>query len=421
MPHVDFFIDCHHHMFTITDIPLYHTIRQTAHDNLTFPKKLAIPVLFAFYLPVSDAEKRVKKLRKFISFFESQPEENVSLIVTEVLKFIDGEEDFKPPFTVGENNILLTPLVMDLDIGGGVKKLRGQIDHLTAAIDKVNPTRLKVLPFLGIDPRRTDADLPKITELLDMVKPLRELPGGIAAAQNGTFIGIKLYPPLGFNPRDHVKLCLDVAEKKIPITVHCQQSSLKLVNDADDLTDPQNWEPVLEAVNSNNKDLIINFAHFGGEDEVAKTIRFQPADGFPTGPPWTFDGSSINGINEDTWTYRIISMLKKFDSAYSDLSAFDFSDGTAVAALQWLLHFDREGVLGKGKNMLTDKLLWGTDYPMTLMDGNLTYAKLFGDFVTAIKKTNNSACPYPPHMNKFDADEFIRKLVCDNPKRFLGL
>ncbi len=62
---------------------------------------------------------------------------------------------------------------------------------------------------------------------------------------------------------------------------------------------------------------------------------------------------------------------------------------------------------------------WG--YPMTLKEGNVTYTKLFSEFVTAIKRRDDNTFQYPPNMAKFDSDAFIKKLVCDNPKHFLGL
>lgn len=280
MQQLDFFIDCHHHMFTIPDFPLYQTIRQTAHDKLNLSTRLAIPILLSFYLPPFNPEKKVMEYKKFITFFENEPEKNVGDFVDEVLNFIDGKEAIKPPFTVG-SHILLTPLVMDMDIGGGVNKLRGQIGRLTAASRTIKDPKVKMLPFIGIDPRRTEEPTttelkePTIRELLDWVTPIRKIPGGFEGAENGTFIGIKLYPSLGFNPRDHIGFCENIADREIPVTVHCQQGSLRLVNDADDLNHPENWEQVLEALNGKGKELIINFGHFGGEDEVTKTIGFQ--------------------------------------------------------------------------------------------------------------------------------------------------
>lgn len=430
MPELDYFIDCHHHMFTIADVPLYQTIHQTAHDKLKSPKKLVLPIILAFYLPLVNPEKKVEAYEKFIRFFENEPPESVDQVVNEVQNMLTSSADFTPLFTVTGNKILLTPLIMDMDLGGSgpnkkLNKLQGQIARLEAAI-KANGKTAMVMPFIGIDPRReyenADHNVTTIKKLLGKITPLRTLQNEDVELGEVSFIGIKLYPSLGFNPNSNEckKLCNDAALAKIPITVHCQQGSLKLVNKADDLNHPKNWVPVLKYIVEQGSDPIINFAHFGGEDEVANTIGFQPADGFQVGPPWVYDG---NSINEDSWTYLIIRMLKSYPHTYADISAFDYSNCAAVAALHWILYFEKQGRFGTETTIIADKLLWGSDYPMSLKEGNVTYSKIFKDFVDAIKSKSHSACPYPPksYMDSFDADKFIRKVVCDNPKKFLGI
>jgi len=86
------------------------------------------------------------------------------------------------------------------------------------------------------------------------------------------FTGIKVYPPLGFDPwpGDAAELtkvkylyqyCVD---HKIPIVTHCGGSGFQTVNDEKRrlFTSPTRWHDVLREY----ADLRINFAHFGGAE-----------------------------------------------------------------------------------------------------------------------------------------------------------
>lgn len=436
MQKLDYFIDCHHHMFTIADVPIYQTIRQAVNDKLSFGDRLKLTPLLAFYLPFFNAKHKVETLEKFMRFFENESPENVKQIVDEVQQLINGSADFSLPFTVNEKNILLTPLVMDMDLGGSgtqkqINKLPGQIKRLTDAINVLTADEymtVKILPFVGIDPRRKTGNPAKdephtIDSLLAMITPLRDPQSNIDTIKNGSFIGIKLYPSLGFNPEKCKDLCKKAALKEIPITVHCQKGSLCLTGKGDDLNHPENWVEVVRGVNNdgdvktNNKTLIINFAHFGGEDEVAKLINYQENDGSHEGKPWEYDGDTIN---KASWTYKIIRILKTCPGAFADISAFDYSKPDAVAALHWILFHDKQNKFGTEAIQVEDKLLWGSDYPMSLKEGDVTYAKIFKDFVTAISKTNDDAYTFPD-PGYCNANELIEKFVCINPKKFLGL
>ncbi|MCX6255439.1 MAG: amidohydrolase family protein [Bacteroidia bacterium] len=89
------------------------------------------------------------------------------------------------------------------------------------------------------------------------------------------FAGIKLYPPLGFDPwpsdnqseLDKVKfLYSECLRLKLPVTVHCSDGGYKTSPDAQQLTDPsQKWQRVLSRPEYRN--LKINFAHMGSQKE----------------------------------------------------------------------------------------------------------------------------------------------------------
>lgn len=409
---LDCFIDSHCHMFTIADIPIYQTMRQAAHDKLGLSTRMLLP-LVSFCLPLINPENKVEKLEKFMRFFENEPHDSVAQLCREVAALVAAKGGGGYSFAAAKT--ILTPLVMDMDIGGGIgsekqSKLAGQVKRLTDAIASVNPSNVLVLPFMGIDPKRAD-----FSDWLAMAKSVKNR-GGIGNAKNGDFIGIKLYPSLGFSPQEHVDKYRAIASKGLPVTVHCQKDALKLVDKANSLIDPKNWEVVLATMSSDPNKLKINFAHFGGEDSVKETINYSEEKD-------TVPKRDYQGCRPDSWTKTIIRMLKVYPDAYSDLSAFDFDDPVAVGSLKWILYLDSKGtfdVAGAMNFPLTDKLMWGSDYPMTLKEGNVIYSDIFSKFITAMKRKIDKECEYPPiGDNNALADDVINKLVCENPKKFL--
>jgi hypothetical protein len=89
------------------------------------------------------------------------------------------------------------------------------------------------------------------------------------------FAGIKLYPPLGFDPwpsdnkseLEKVKFMYsECARRKLPLTVHCSDGGYKTSPDAQKFTDPsQKWQMVLSR--PEYKNLKINFAHMGSQKD----------------------------------------------------------------------------------------------------------------------------------------------------------
>jgi hypothetical protein len=170
----------------------------------------------------------------------------------------------------------------------------------------------EIYPFLGINTQ--NYDLPEIAELFDkyfrgyendlspsdrQVKLFNKL--GTAKVDledmifrrkevsdtdyySYLFAGIKLYPPLGFDPwpsdnqceLDKVKfLYSECIRRKLPVTVHCSDGGYKTTPDAEKFTDPsKKWKIVLSQ--PEYKNLKINFAHIGsqadGKTDWQKTI-----------------------------------------------------------------------------------------------------------------------------------------------------
>ena len=216
--------------------------------------------------------------------------------------------------------------------------------------------REKILPFIGVDPRRD-----KINEL---VKEYIE---------EKNFKGIKIYPSLGFFPDDErLFKVYEYAEKnQIPITAHClpknkthfryspspemiaKASKLpdyeskffrKRYHFAKYLNDPFWYEIVLK----NFPNLKINLAHFGGNKEWDRYLD-QPNDGKE---------------KDFSWYKKIRDLLKKYPNVYSDIS-FTVHDRNLYPLLKNLI---RSNYTKQPYYSPADKILFGTDFYMLQKD-----------------------------------------------------
>jgi len=414
MPEMEsYFIDCHCHMFTIADVPLYKSIFTLVSDADKLHKKLIYPFAGPF-LPAVDLKKLTDKYQKYIRYFEFEPGQNVAQLTSEVDALFAPSAGKHIPAGIGK--VILTPLVMDFDLNGGTDKLRGQLKRLREAVKANTSTRGVILPFLGVDPRRpAPLGILDDEEFKEMFASLNDWKNPSMLA-SGSFIGIKLYPPLGFNvdSSECRALCKTLAKKQIPVTVHCQHDSFRLVDKADPYTHPKNWEELFKVPEIQN--LRINFAHFGGEYEVAETAWFEPKPG--DGGSYLYENYFKMLVN-DRWTGSIIRLLKNYPNTYSDVAAFDSTDRKAIAALKWILHKDEEGYF-PGPYKLADKLLWGSDYPMTLEGEKSSYSTIFNGFFDALKDMGNREYELPAKF-KADLELLSRKMMSTNPMKFLRL
>lgn len=181
---------------------------------------------------------------------------------------------------------LFTPMLVDLGMGlGDVEKttaaqqvaLQEKISRLSMQGRLPVGTSASVHPFVGFDPRR---EL-RSRKLRDVVTPLETVQ---RAVERYGFVGVKMYPPMGFTPTDNkptreiedeqdaaaVDDILDelyewCAREHVPVTVHCNAS-----NDASDeyrlFSRPSLWAKVLKK----HPDLHLNLGHFGGTGETGK-------------------------------------------------------------------------------------------------------------------------------------------------------
>jgi hypothetical protein len=176
----------------------------------------------------------------------------------------------------------------------------------------------------------------------------RDFTGDIDSIGSYYFIGIKVYPPLGFDPwpepgieRDKVCILYDFCIKnKIPITAHCSPGGF-LVNKAyKDYSSPYKWEMVLNQYN----DLRLNLAHFGG-------------------------------VESRKWPEKIVNLILEYDSSkndykypnlYTDISY----QGVDKSSYKKIKRFIDNMVRGdENKRLhLMERIIFGSDFMINLQD-----------------------------------------------------
>jgi hypothetical protein len=183
------------------------------------------------------------------------------------------------------------------------------------------------------------------------------------------FAGIKLYPPLGFDPwpeknSDEMEKVIfmygECAKKRLPITVHCSDNGFVASPYAKQLTDPRNgWASFLSLPGYDN--LKLNFAHFGSQSDGKKE-----------------------------WREEIFDRMRKDDRVYSDCSC-----RTPQAKDYRVVKDFFDMGLGKG-------LLFGTDFLI-----NLLWSDSYNEYLANFIET-----PYLTDEQKI--------IMCNvNPEKFL--
>jgi predicted TIM-barrel fold metal-dependent hydrolase len=232
-------------------------------------------------------------------------------------------------------------LMMDMEqMGAGMplSNYQTQLDELIRLRAKGNYAEI-LLPFIAVDPRRPEFSDGKV--LLEWVKNHFDLYG---------FVGIKMYPALGYYPFDEkLDELYEWAEKtQIPIMYHCTEGVIyyrgslngykpprfasKFHNLAEtepakyqrNFTEPDNYHHVLKMYPK----LKICLGHYGGDHEML--------------------------IKSPNWYTRVRELVCKYEYCFTDVS-FTLNNPAVFP----MLHNDINDASNKD---LGDKILFGTDY-----------------------------------------------------------
>jgi len=185
----------------------------------------------------------------------------------------------------------------------------------------------------------------------DFLGRMGSFDGAIERVGSNVFAGIKLYPPLGFDPwpaqdkpemKKVVTLYELCAEKQIPITVHCSDGGFCTTSKHEEYTSPKKWRHVLKAFPG----LKLNLAHFGKQKH------------------WHLF---------DSWRETVIDLIREHDNVYTDIACLAFDEDFYEQLNRFL-----------GKNdKLSSHIMFGTDYMM-----NLLWEESYNSYLLRFIQTN---------------------------------
>lgn len=303
--------------------------------------------------------------------------------------------------------IVLTPLTIDFGLKeiepigtyynrAPSKPIDDQIIEMLQGIQRYHRERpngaMEIYPFLGINPRNYSYDRlvellekyfgrfrPKRTIFYRMFSHLRRFALELSNIGAYAFLGIKIYPPLGFDPwpaekeeRRKAEYLYDFCqEKQIPITTHCSDAGFVVIprQRSKSYTSPQRWEQVLRRY----PQLRINFAHFGRQYSRKWLV-----------------------LRDYSWRQKLVELMLRYPNVYSDI-AFNATQARFYRRLAELLERFSE----QEREAVRSKLLFGSDFLISLID-----VESYFDYVD--------------HLNRAAVDDELKhRICCLNPERFL--
>lgn len=300
---------------------------------------------------------------------------------------------------IGDNSydkLILTPLIMDFgsktvsynEIHYNKKPVNKPV--VEQIIDVFNGIRkyredsrwnlLEIYPFMGINTKNYSLD--EIKKMLDIYfgdykgsyqaiySNMASFDGDIYSIGSNTYAGIKLYPPLGFDPwpedsseLSKVKLLYEFCEiKQIPITCHCSDEGFCIMSreEMERLTSPSKWKTVLRNFNS----LKLNLAHFGKHD------------------------------HSPNWQNSIIELIKNYDNVYTDISHRGFDDDFYMGLKESIRNIQDPELQEK----LKKRILFGSDFMINLLkiDSYCKYLEIFTNTNHLSSDEKNYFCSFNP-------------------------
>ncbi len=244
-------------------------------------------------------------------------------------------------------------LTMDITHDGSNRQLLEKQLADTAAQILAYPGR--IFPFVAVNSRR-----PEHFSLME-------------AALNGKgFIGVKLYPSLGFavDSPELFKVYAYCEEREIPLLMHCSEGGFYYADESRKNSDPLLWQAILEK----HDKLKICFGHFGGAKYLTS----------PT-------------IPDTCWSRTILTLMEKYEGVYADIAFHSEpmeggeSEKNYFTNLSQLLQDSR----------YRSRILFGTDY-----------------FLSRQQLTETSSWEYfRAHLSPED----FRQIAEINPAAYLGL
>ncbi len=411
------FYDAHCHALTLAHpsfLAFTQTVRQRRFEEIyaqvTAPNYLIAALFF----------KTGERIRNMLSVMERDVGSIFMLMEDDLAGKYGTDGDEEPLLRNGElrvggcgfGRLVLCPLIMDFQGATykppdssyydrtGTKRIAAQIRDVLEGVRDYRRARpdgfLEIRPFLGLDTRHYSAEALEahlesafdgwvdgegsISREASSRRAFKAMDGYDAATPvRGRFAGLKVYPPLGFDPwpengseREKAAILWSFCERRgIPVVTHCDDQGFRVssLEDSWRFSSPARWDPLLRA----HPKLRLDFAHFGAQYS------------HPVGRPPSTE-----------WTDRIVRLMAEYPNVYADL-AFN---GTEAEYYRWL-----EGFLAKSSPALAehvgDRLLFGSDFNV-----NLTKVRSYSEYFRIFDEAPLS-------------EELKARLDSDNPERFL--
>jgi len=355
-------INCHTHIFTLSHVP-NHFVRGLVKLARGRISNKLLQYLLSAIIPIDNADI----LDRYAKLIKVGGNKSQRSVFKELRQFYPANTKF-------------VVVSVDMDFMGAGKarqNFQSQLDEL-AAIKSDPELGSKILPFICADPRREN--------LLSMVKKYIE---------EHHFAGIKLYPAMGYYPFDDR---LDdvyryAIKNNIPLISHCTPNGvfyLGTIRKNWDIKDPgnkifyngqvfkswytnpitgktkkkstiifrrkkkrilctrfshpDNYKILLEKYNGEFRNLKINLAHLGGEEELAKYLQYK-------GEPEK---------KAKTWYAIVKTLVARYPNIYTDVS-YTLANPEFVPVINIGLLEDPS---------TRQKVLFGSDYYMAQVEGD---------------------------------------------------
>jgi predicted TIM-barrel fold metal-dependent hydrolase len=237
----------------------------------------------------------------------------------------------------------------------------------------------RVHPFVAFDPERERRFQAGTIDqgAADLVKH---------AIENCGFLGVKLYPPLGYSPvgrspskpqhgQAYRRILWELydycAQNEVPVTTHCTDGGAEAHAGSGALADPEGWKTVL----ADFPQLRLNLAHMGNDKACVD--------------------------EENQWTQTIAEMMDSYESVYADTGHHCLVENAYVRPR----FLDKLEQLFDAYPRAPQRLMFGTDWH--LLHRTRTYKKFLVDY-----------CRY--YSERFSA-EWTEQFMGRNAMAFLGL
>jgi uncharacterized protein len=304
--------NCHTHVFTAKQVPpralplgLVGALNNPQSAKfLSALLRLLNPILNVIFRNFG-SNQQIGMLNRLAAFLELSD-------ATTAAQVLERLSDQYPEFT----RFVLLALDMDfMNAGEAREDYLQQLAELSALKTTAGD---QVLPFVCADPRR-----PNIANLVQ------------EHIEHKGFVGIKLYPALGFYPWDERfdEMYAWAQKHHVPIITHCSKGGIRMIGEGNPqrFTHPCAYQTVLEKF----PDLKICLAHFGGSGEWSDYLlkrRRLPSD-------------------EQTWVQHVINLMYKHPTVFTDIS-YTASDREHLPMLKVLVNDPK----------LRERILFGSDY-----------------------------------------------------------